>query len=68
MFSSTRKKNPQQIIPQSNSFAAEIFLLRRASEANRYKLVSLIMFVAGFGLLTLGTWFLNDFNFLTFTN
>ena len=68
MFSSARKKEPQQIILQPNSFAAETFLLRRASEANRYKLVSLIMFVAGFGLLTLGTWFLNDFNFLTFTN
>ena len=68
MFSSTRKKKPQEIIPQSNSFAAETFLLRRASEANRYKLVSLIMFVTGFGLLTLGTWVLNDFNFLTFTN
>ena len=68
MFSSTRKKKSQQIIPKSDSFAAETFLLRRASEANRYKLVSLIMFVSGFGLLTLGTWVLNDFNFLTFTN
>ena len=68
MFSSTRKKKPQQIITQSNSFAAETFLLRRGSEATRYKLVALLMFVAGFGLLTLGTWVLNDFNFLTFTN
>ena len=68
MFSSARKKKPQQIILQPNSFAAETFLLRRASEENRYKLVALMMFVAGFGLLTLGTWVLNDFNFLTFTN
>ena len=68
MFSSPIKKRPQQIIPQTDPFAAQTFLLRRASEATRYKLVSLIMFVAGFGLLTLGTWVLNDFNFLTFTN
>ena len=68
MFSSSRKKSVQKIIPQSNSFAAETFLLRRGSEATRYKLAALLMFVAGFGLLTLGTWVLNDFNFLTFTN
>ena len=30
--------------------------------------LGLLMFVVGFGLLTLGTWVLNDFNFLTFTN
>tara|TARA_Y100001968_G_C19268065_1_gene672736 strand:+ start:813 stop:1016 length:204 start_codon:yes stop_codon:yes gene_type:complete len=67
MFSS-RKKNLQQTVPQVNSFAADTFLLRRGSEATRYKVVALMMFVAGFGLLTLGTWVLNDFNFLTFTN
>ena len=67
MFSS-RKKTAQISISQSNSFAADTFLLRRASEPTRYKLVALMMFVAGFGLLTLGTWVLNDFNFLTFTN
>ena len=67
MFSS-RKKTVQKSIPQPNSFAAETFLLRRGSEATRYKVAALIMFVAGFGLLTLGTWVLNDFNFLTFTN
>ena len=67
MFSS-RKKTPQKEIPQVNSFAADTFLLRRGSEATRYKLAALMMFVAGFGLLTLGTWVLNDFNFLTFTN
>ena len=67
MFSS-RKKTPQKTIPQVNSFAEETFLLRRGSEATRYKLAALMMFVAGFGLLTLGTWVLNDFNFLTFTN
>ena len=68
MFSLTRKNKTQKIIPNSNSFAGETFLLRRASESTRYKLVALIMFVVGFGLLTLGTWVLNDFNFLTFTN
>ena len=68
MFSSSRKKTVQKTIPQTDSFAAETFLLRRGSEATRYKLVSLIMFIAGFGLLTLGTWFLNDFQFLSFTN
>ena len=67
MFSS-RKKTPQQTAPQVNSFAADTFLLRRGSEATRYKVVALMMFIAGFGLLTLGTWVLNDFNFLTFTN
>ena len=68
MFSSTRKKKTQEVIPQINSFAAETFLLRRASESTRYKLVALMMFVSGFLLLTLATWVLNDFNFLTFTN
>ena len=67
MFSS-RKKALQKTIPQVNSFAEETFLLRRGSEATRYKLAALMMFIAGFGLLTLGTWVLNDFNFLTFTN
>ena len=67
MFSS-RKKTPQKSIPQVNSFAQDTFLLRRGSEATRYKLAALMMFIAGFGLLTLGTWVLNDFNFLTFTN
>ena len=67
MFSS-RKKTPQKAIPQVKSFAADTFLLRRGSEATRYKLAALMMFVAGFALLTLGTWVLNDFNFLTFTN
>ena len=67
MFSS-RKKPLQNPIPQTNSFAADTFLLRRGSEATRYKIAALMMFVAGFGLLTLGTWVLNDFNFLTFTN
>ena len=67
MFSS-RKKPVQKAILQSTSFAEETFLLRRGSEATRYKIAVLMMFVAGFGLLTLGTWVLNDFNFLTFTN
>ena len=67
MFSS-RKKTPQKVIAQTKSFAADTFLLRRGSEATRYKAVALMMFVAGFGLITLGTWVLNDFNFLTFTN
>ena len=67
MFSS-RKNKAQKIVPQTSSFAAETFLLRRGSEATRYKVVALMMFIAGFGLLTLGTWVLNDFNFLTFTN
>jgi len=68
MFSSSRKKTVQKTIPQSSSFAAETFLLRRGSEGTRYKLALLMMFIAGFGLLTLGTWVLNDFDFLTFTN
>tara|TARA_B100000214_G_C23624240_1_gene470964 strand:- start:293 stop:499 length:207 start_codon:yes stop_codon:yes gene_type:complete len=68
MFSSSRKKAVQKTIPQVNSFAEETFLLRRGSESTRYKLAALLMFIAGFGLLTLGTWVLNDFNFLTFTN
>ena len=67
MFSA-RKKTPQKTIAQSSSFASETFFLRRGSEASRYKLAALMMFIAGFGLLTLGTWVLNDFNFLTFTN
>ena len=67
MFSS-RKKAPQKSTLQVNSFAADTFLLRRGSEATRYKIAALMMFIAGFGLLTLGTWVLNDFNFLTFTN
>ena len=67
MFSS-RNKTPKKLIPQSNTFAADTFLLSRGSEATRYKVAALMMFVAGFGLLTLGTWVLNDFNFLTFTN
>ena len=67
MFSS-RKKTPQKVVSQSNSFAEDTFLLRRGSEATRYKVTALMMFVAGFGLLTLGTWVLNDFNFLTITN
>ena len=68
MFSSSRKKLVQKTTPQVNSFAADTILLRRGSEATRYKLAALMMFIAGFGLLTLGTWVLNDFNFLTFTN
>tara|TARA_B100000902_G_C26570386_1_gene556271 strand:+ start:279 stop:482 length:204 start_codon:yes stop_codon:yes gene_type:complete len=67
MFSS-RKKTPLKTAPLSTSFAADTFLLRRGSEATRYKVAALMMFVVGFGLLTLGTWVLNDFNFLTFTN
>ncbi len=68
MFSSSWKKTLQTSIPRTSTFAAETFLLRRGSEATRYKVVALMMFIAGFGLLTLGTWVLNDFNFLTFTN
>ena len=67
MFSS-RKKTSSKVIASSSSFAADTFLLRRGSEATRYKVSALMMFIAGFGLLTLGTWVLNDFNFLTFTN
>ena len=68
MFSSSRKQTVQKTIPEVSSFASETFLLRRGSEATRYKLAALLMFIAGFGLLTLGTWVLNNFNFLTFTN
>ena len=68
MFSSRKKKHLKRPFLKSNSFAADTFLLRRGSEATRYKVAALMMFVAGFGLLTLGTWVLNDFNFLTFTN
>ena len=67
MFSSSRKKTVEKISTMSNTFASETFLLRRFSESNRYKFVFLIMLVVGFGLLTLGTWVLNDFSFLTFT-
>ena len=45
MFSS-RKKTPQKVIVESNSFAADTFLLRRGSEATRYKIAALMMFVA----------------------
>ena len=68
MFSSSKRKTVQKTISQTDSFAAETFLLRRGSEATRYKLAALMMFIAGFGLLTLGTWVLNDFQFLSFTN
>ena len=68
MFSSSRKKSVQKVLPKTSSFAEETFFLRRGSESTRYKVAALIMFVFGFGLLTLGTWVLNDFNFLTFTN
>ena len=68
MFSLSRKKSIEKVIIPKKSFAEETFLLRRGSEAIRYKLTALLMFVAGFGLLTLGTWLLNDFNFLAFTN
>ena len=68
MYSSTRGQKVEKSVPQSITFAAETFLLRRVSEGTRYKIAVLMIFVAGFGLLTLGTWVLNDFNFLTFTN
>ena len=68
MFSSSRKKKTQEVKSQFNSFAAETFLLRNTSEATRYKLATLMMFVFGVGLLTLGTWVLNDFDFLSFTS
>ena len=68
MFSSSRRKTVQKSVPVVNSFASETFLLRRGSEATRYKLAAIMMFIGGFALLTLGTWVLNDFNFLTFTN
>ncbi len=64
MFS-FKRQSVQKPILKNNSFAAETFLLRRGSEATRYKLAALMMFFAGFALLTLGTWVLNDFNFLT---
>ena len=67
MFSS-RKKNFKKEVVLTNSFAGETIFFRRFSEAGRYKIASLMMFVFGFALLTLGTWVLNDFNFLTFTN
>ena len=68
MFSSSRKKKTLEVNAQLNSFAAETFLLRKTSEATRYKLTTLMMFVFGVGLLTLGTWVLNDFDFLSFTS
>ena len=68
MMFSSRKKPVQKTIPQIKSFASETFLLRRGTESTRYRITTLMMFVAGFGLLTLGTWVLNDFHFLTFTN
>ena len=64
MFS-FKRKSVQKPILEKNSFAADTFLLRRGSESTRYKLAALMMFIAGFALLTLGTWVLNDFNFLT---
>ena len=67
MFSS-RKKTLQKTTIQKPSFAADTILLRRGSESIRYKIAALTMFVSGVALLTLGTWVLNDFNFLTFTN
>ena len=67
MFSS-RKKAPKKPTLQTTSFAADTILLRRGSEFTRYKIAALMMLVFGFALLTLGTWVLNDFNFLTFTN
>ena len=68
MFSSSRKKPLKKEIQSTKSFAAETILLRRGSDATRYKIAILMMFVSGFALLTLGTWVLNSFNFLTFTN
>ena len=69
MFSASRKKViAKNTISPINPFASETFLLRRVSESSRYKLAAFMMFVAGFALLTLGTWVLNEFNFLTFTN
>ncbi len=67
MFSS-RNKTPKKVIYQTSSFAADTIFLRRGSEANRYKLALFMLFVSGFALLTLGTWVLNGFSFLTFTN
>ncbi len=68
MFSLSRKNAVKQITPEHKSFAAETLFLRRGSEPTRYKIAAFFNFVAGFGLLTLGTWVLNDFHFLTFTN
>tara|TARA_B100001250_G_scaffold358357_1_gene334617 strand:- start:168 stop:374 length:207 start_codon:yes stop_codon:yes gene_type:complete len=65
MLSSSRKKKTLEVNSQFNSFAAETFLLRKTSEATRYKLATLMMFVFGVALLTLGTWVLNDFEFLS---
>ena len=67
MFTS-RKTTPQKTNLETISFAADTIFLRRGSEFTRYKIAALLMFVFGFALLTLGTWVLNDFNFLTFTN
>ncbi len=64
----SRKKTQQKVSLQNTSFASDTILLRRGSESTRYKIAALMMFVFGFALLTLGTWVLNDFNFLTFTN
>ncbi len=64
----SRKKATQKTITQNTSFASETILLRRVSEATRYKMAAIMMFIIGFALLTLGTWVLNDFNFLAFTN
>ena len=54
--------------PITISFAAVIIFLSRFSENSRYKIGVIIMFLLGLALLTLGTWVLNDFNFLTITN
>ena len=67
MFSS-RKETQQKVSIQNTSFASDTILLRRGSESTRYKIAALMMFVFGVALLTLGTWVLNDFDFLTFTN
>ena len=67
MMFSSRKKSVQKIILQTSAFAAESIFLRSWSEPTRYKLAALMIFIAGFALLTLGTWVLNNFNFLTFT-
>ena len=67
MFSS-RRTTLQKTIPKASSFASDTVFLRRVSESTRYKIASVMMFISGFALLTLGTLVLNDFNFLTFTN
>ena len=67
-FHHQEKKTVQKTYPEIKSFAAETFLFRRGSESTSYKLAALMTFIAGFVLLTLGTWVLNDFDFLTFTN